>query len=121
MRFLADENLHEPVILYLREKGYEVFSVRESGFSGMTDDQVYEKACQGNYCIISMDKDFSRLFRFPPQNCAGIIVLRIYRRPVKQTMMLFAEAFERLAEQDIYRNLVVISPERVRIKRLGEQ
>jgi len=34
MKFLADENLYEPVISYLRKKGYEVFSVRESGFSG---------------------------------------------------------------------------------------
>lgn len=35
--------LHEPVISYLTEKGYEVFSATKSDFSGMTDDQVYDR------------------------------------------------------------------------------
>jgi len=117
MKFLADENLYEPVITYLREKGHEVLSVRESGLSGISDEQIYEHACSDQYCIITMDKDFSRLFRFPPHNCNGIIVLRLYRKTVSQTLMLFKIVFERLSEEDILRNLVVISPERVRIKR----
>lgn len=67
MKMFANENLFEPVIDYLREIGNDVRSVRE-GLSGIFDDEVYELACKEKRVIITMDKDFSRVFRFPPEN-----------------------------------------------------
>ncbi|WP_353683696.1 DUF5615 family PIN-like protein [Thermodesulfovibrio sp. 3907-1M] len=65
MRFLADENLFEPIIEYLREQGHDVLSIR-GRLSGIKDDEVYKIACQQNRIIITMDKDFSKIFRYHP-------------------------------------------------------
>lgn len=76
MRMFANENLFEPIIDYIRNLGNDVLSVRDAGLSGIFDDEVYQRACKEKRIIITMDKDFSRLFRFQPDKCGGIIVVK---------------------------------------------
>lgn len=64
-----------------------------------------------------MDKDFSRIFRFPPDRCGGIIVAKIYKRTVDETLEIFKKFHSSLKETDILENLVIITPEGIRIKR----
>ena len=66
MKMFANENLFEPIIDYLEGLGHDVLSIRDSGLSGISDDEVYKRACNEKQVIITMDKDFSRIFRFPP-------------------------------------------------------
>ena len=79
MKMLADENLFEPIIQYMRDMGHDLIGIRDSGFSGISDDEVYRLACREKRIIITMDKDFERMVRFPPEWCEGIIVVKIYR------------------------------------------
>lgn len=67
--------------------------------------------------IITMDKDFTRIFRFPPEKCGGIVVAKIYKRPVDETLTIFRKYFQSIKEEDIKGNLVIITPEGVRIRR----
>ncbi|HBI24625.1 MAG TPA: hypothetical protein DDX84_10595 [Nitrospiraceae bacterium] len=117
MKMFANENLFEPIIDFLRSRGHDVLSIRDSGLSGISDDEVYQRACREKLVIVTMDKDFSRMFRFPPQKCGGIVVVKIYKRTVDETLSIFKRFYESLQEKDILENLVVITPEGVRIKR----
>ena len=117
MKIFANENLFEPIIDYLRSLGNEVLSIRDSSLSGISDDDVYEKACKENMVIITMDKDFTRIFRFPPERCGGIVVAKIYKRPVDETLTIFRKYYQSIKEEDMKRNLVIITPEGVRIRR----
>ncbi|MEK6680807.1 MAG: DUF5615 family PIN-like protein [Nitrospirota bacterium] len=117
MKVFANENLFEPIIDYLRHLGNDVLSIRDSGLSGISDDEVYEKACKENMVIITMDKDFTRMFRFPPVKCGGIVVAKIYKRPVDETLMIFKKYYQSIKMEDIKGNLVIITPEGVRIRR----
>ncbi len=117
MKILADENLFEPIIDYLRSLGHDVLSIRDSGLSGISDDKVYQLACKEDRVIITMDKDFSRSFRFPPERCGGIVVVKIYKRSVEETLSIFKKFYKSIREEDIFRNLVIITPEGVRIRR----
>ena len=117
MKIFANENLFEPIIDYLRSLGNDVLSIRDCGLSGISDDEVYEKACKENRVIITMDKDFTRIFRFPPEKCGGIVVAKLYKRPVNETLTIFKKYYQSIKEEDIKRNLVVITPEGVRIRR----
>lgn len=65
MKMFANENLFEPIIDFVRSLGHDVLSIRDSGLSGISDDEVYRIACRERRTIITMDKDFSRIFRFP--------------------------------------------------------
>jgi len=67
MKVFANENLFEPIIDYLRRLDHDVLSIRDAGLSGISDDEVYQRACKEKRVIITMDKDFSRIFRFPPE------------------------------------------------------
>ncbi len=116
MKIFANENLFEPIINYLRKTGHDVLGVRE-GFSGISDDEIYRRACKEKMVIITMDKDFSRMFRFPPEKCAGIIVVKIYKRTVEKTLELFKKHYVSISEKDISKNLVIITADEVRIHR----
>jgi predicted nuclease of predicted toxin-antitoxin system len=117
MKFFANENIFEPIIDYLRNVGKDILSIREAGLSGISDNEVYQLACKEERVIITMDKDFSRMFRFPPEKCGGIIVVKIYRRTVDDTLKIFKKYFSSLKEEDIKKNLVIVTPENVRIHR----
>jgi predicted nuclease of predicted toxin-antitoxin system len=117
VKFFANENLFEPIIDYLKSVGNTVLSMRESGLSGITDEEVYDKACKEKMVIITMDKDFTRIFRFPPAKCGGIVVIKIYKRTVDETLRIFKRYYQKIKKEDIRGNLVIITPEGVRIKR----
>ena len=68
-----------------------------------------------------MDKDFSRIFRFPPEKCGGIIVVKICRRTVEETLTLFKKHYMGISEKDINKNLVIITSDGVRIRRTTKQ
>ncbi len=94
MKIFANENLFEPIIDYLRSLGNDVLSIRDSGLSGISDDEVFERACKENMVIITMDKDFTRIFRFPPERCGGIVVAKIYKRTVDETLPSLTASFQ---------------------------
>ncbi|MDP2168776.1 MAG: DUF5615 family PIN-like protein [Thermodesulfovibrionales bacterium] len=119
MRLFADENLFEPIITHLRSLSHYVLSIRDEGLSGISDDEIYKRACRENLVIITMDRDFARTFRFPPENCGGIIVVKIYKRTVEETLAIFKKIFSALTDQNVMHNLVIVSPEGVRIRRSG--
>ena len=117
MRIFANENIYEPIILYLRSIGHDVLSIRDSALSGITDDDVYQRACSDKLVILTMDKDFSKTYRFPPDGCGGIIVVKLYKLTVEETLQQFKKFFADLRANDIADNLVVITKEGIRIRR----
>ena len=117
MKMFANENLFEPIIDFLRELDNDVLSIREAGLSGIPDDKVYQLACEQKRVIITMDKDFSKVFRFPPERCGGIIVVKIYKRTVEETLKIFRDFYQGIKKEDIAGNLVIVTPGGVRIRR----
>ena len=57
------------------------------------------------------------MLRFPPEKCGGIIVVKIYKHAVDATFLIFKKFYETLQEADIAKNLVIISPQGVRIRK----
>jgi hypothetical protein len=53
MKMFADENLFEPIIDYLKAIGNDMLSIRDSGLSGISDDEVYQRACTDKRVIIT--------------------------------------------------------------------
>jgi predicted nuclease of predicted toxin-antitoxin system len=57
MRFLVDECTGSTVARWLRDRGYEVFSVYDEA-RGISDDEVLQKGLNENWILITNDKDF---------------------------------------------------------------
>ena len=81
MRFKLDENLGNRGAELLRKAGHQVSTVYEQQLSGASDPTVASVCAEERRCLITMDRDFTSPLLFPPQNYAGIVVLRLPPNP----------------------------------------
>jgi predicted nuclease of predicted toxin-antitoxin system len=116
MRFLVDECTGSTVARWLREQGYEVFSVYDEA-RGISDDEVMQKALTENWILITNDKDFGdKIFR---EGCLhrGIIFLRLDNEratnKINKLQILLENYADRLPEQ-----FVVVTENKVRFASL---
>lgn len=76
MRFLVDECTGPTVAQWLRDQGYEVFSIYEDQ-RGLSDEAILEKAHREQWVIVTNDKDFGeKVFREQHPH-HGIVILRL--------------------------------------------
>lgn len=76
MRFLVDECTGSKVAEWLRNAGYETFSVFDEG-RGMSDDEILAKAFSENWLLITNDKDFGEMVFRERRNHHGVVFMRL--------------------------------------------
>jgi predicted nuclease of predicted toxin-antitoxin system len=76
MRFKTDENLPVEIAALLRQQGHDAVTVGDEGLAGVADVAVAVVCQAEKRVIVTLDLDFSDIRRYPPENYAGIIVLR---------------------------------------------
>ena len=116
MRILANENLYDPIVEYLRTAGHSVFDTKRTELAGAPDDAVFERAVRERLVVVTMDKDFTGSLRFPPAKCGGIVVAKLYQMTVAQATETFQLRFQPLSEDQIRGRLVIITRDGVRIR-----
>jgi predicted nuclease of predicted toxin-antitoxin system len=116
VNIIANENLYDPMVEVLRDTGHQVFDTKHTELAGALDDVVYDKAVKEKLVIVTMDKDFTRMLRFPPHRCGGIVVVELYRIPVLDATALFKNYWESLKPAQIAGRLVIITRGGVRIR-----
>lgn len=80
MQFKLDENLGWRGRQMLANAGFDVATVAEQRLTGATDRDLIDVCRQENRCLVTLDLDFSNPFTFPPQDYAGIAVIRLPRK-----------------------------------------
>lgn len=86
-RFLLDENISQTVSQILRDSGFSVLHIEEVGLSNSADEDILAFAKKRRLTVITHDKDFGNLIRFPVQNHYGVILLR-FRDQRPQNVLL---------------------------------
>jgi predicted nuclease of predicted toxin-antitoxin system len=76
MRFLVDECTGPAVARWLRDEGYEVFSVYDEA-QGADDDWIIQKASDEGWILITNDKDFGEKVYRDRRSHQGIVLLRL--------------------------------------------
>lgn len=116
MRFLANENVPGPVVAALRERGHDVFWVKES-MRGAEDPIVLARAQTERRVVVTLDKDFGELAfrsRLPAQS--GVILIRLdWKDPETDNQIAIAAL---LSREDWAGNFAVIERDRIRIRPL---
>ena len=115
MRFLVDECTGPAVARWLRDRGFEVFSVYDEA-RGTSDEVILRKAFTESWILVTNDKDFgTKVFRerWPHR---GVVFLRLddERSAVKiETLRrLLADYGDRLEDR-----FVVVTEKQVRFAR----
>ena len=119
MRFKTDENVPAVVAARLIAAGHDAMRVDEQGLSGVTDPQVAAVCVAENRVIVTLDKDFSNIRTFPPQNYAGIIVLRPSSQMIPVLQRLLDLILPLLDTHPLAGSLWIVEDTRVRIRSGG--
>jgi predicted nuclease of predicted toxin-antitoxin system len=73
---LADENIHEDTVHFLRLQGLQVQTIRERNLRGSSDRQIIDLAVSEKKVVLTHDADFGRIFYLSQEFQTGIIFLR---------------------------------------------
>ena len=77
MRIKLDENLPGRARLIFADAGHDVDTVEDEGLGGSDDPTVARAATEVDRLVVTLDRGFGDLQRYPPGTHAGILVLRI--------------------------------------------
>jgi len=95
LRFLIDENVFPKVSAHLEEKGHNVRTVFQTGIAGAPDEQIIRIAASERRILVTFDRHFGNIFRYPPGKNEGIILIRIHPPLLADV----TDAFDRLLYQ----------------------
>jgi predicted nuclease of predicted toxin-antitoxin system len=116
-KLLTDENVSPRVVSFLRENGFDVFDVKESGMNGYSDHIILERALSEHRFVVTHDADFGTLAINSEQPCYGILYLRL----MKQTALNVIAVLNTLISMNpelSSGSLVVIEENRIRVRTL---
>lgn len=73
LRILVDEDMPRPTARLLQSLGIDAIDLRDIGLKGATDAEVFDHVQAQGMIIISRDKEFSNILKYPPGRHYGII------------------------------------------------
>jgi predicted nuclease of predicted toxin-antitoxin system len=97
MRFKTDENLPAEVADLPNQAGHDALRVDQQGLSGVADPGVAAVCLVEQRAINTLDTDFMDIRRYPPEDYAGIIVLRPHWQTVPRILRLTRSLIRLLA------------------------
>jgi predicted nuclease of predicted toxin-antitoxin system len=118
IRYLLDADLPRSASQALRGRACDAVDVRDIGLGHAPDDVIFRYAVTHHYTLVSADKGFTNLLRFPLGTHAGLIVARFHRHtPAQRKSRMLVRWIAPLDENDVVGNLLIIEPRGVRIRR----
>ena len=116
MRFLADENIFPKIIDHLQNLGHDVKSIMEFGLAQATDDKVIDIAISQDRTIITFDKHFGNILRYPPRSLPGIILIRIHPPLLNDIFSALDNLFKHYSLDSFKGKLIVLTTSGYRIR-----
>ena len=117
-KFVIDEDMPRSTGATLERHGYDVRDIRDYGLRGAEDEKIYEFAQSEEAVILTGDKGFGNILRFPLGRHFGIVVVHFPNEmPTIEVNHHLLQRFEDLSEDDFRGNLIIIEPRKIRIKR----
>jgi predicted nuclease of predicted toxin-antitoxin system len=117
-RFLVDEDLPRSLKRALIAAGLDAEDVRDVGLQGHLDPDVFAYAVANRRALVTADVGFGDLRVYVLGTHAGIILARFpSKTPVAALNAAILARVRLLADDDIEGNLIVIDPNKMRIRR----
>lgn len=116
MLFKVDENLPIEATQLLNEAGYDAMSIHDQQMVGASDS-VIAAICQlENRIILTLDTDFADIRFYPPQEYAGIIVLRLLHHDKPHVLAILKRLLPMLRAESPEGQLWIVDEERIRVR-----
>ncbi len=118
LKFVIDEDLPRSTGIILKENGYDVLDIRDHGLRGKSDEKIYEFA-QGNEAVVlTGDRGFGNIQRFPLGGHSGIVISlfpnEMSTSVINQKLLVGLKCIN---EEDYKGNVIIIDSLKIRIRR----
>lgn len=120
MKFKLDENLPRAAVSLLRASGHDALSVHDQQLAGALDPQLADVCRAERRCLITVDRGFADLRRFPLVSGWSVVVLRSKgagRGSVRALIEKLLRVIEVVSPED---SLWIVSETGIRVRKLGE-
>lgn len=119
-RFLVDEDMPRSTAVALRQAGYTAIDVRDVGLRGHSDQDVFAYAQSQGAVLVTADKGFSNLLRYPLGTHAGIVVVRVPDElPTQIVNRELLRALAAVDPADLHGALMIVELGRIRLRKAG--
>ncbi|MFT3789501.1 MAG: DUF5615 family PIN-like protein [Rudaea sp.] len=118
MKFLLDANMPRAALAVLQAHGHEAEHVRDIALANAADPVIAAHARTAGAVLVSRDLDFADTRRYPPEDYAGLLLLRL---PDQDTAAQVADTLSRFLDtpklvSQLPGHLVVLESSRVRFR-----
>jgi predicted nuclease of predicted toxin-antitoxin system len=113
----VDEDLPGQIADLLAARGHDTATVAEQGWQGTPDNILWSSIQNERRWLITADKGFADLRRYPPGSHCGVILLRIPEESRRSYMKLAALTLDRVDLDSLGGAVVVATGRGVRIRR----
>jgi predicted nuclease of predicted toxin-antitoxin system len=115
MKFKLDENFGPTALEVFHHRGLDCRTVREEGLAGAADREVLAAAAAEERVLVTLDRDFANVLRFPPEQTAGVVVVHLRGRASRRLLAAALESFLSACEGGLLRGkLWIVEPNRIR-------
>ncbi|MCA6573582.1 MAG: DUF5615 family PIN-like protein [Pseudanabaena sp.] len=116
MKFKIDENLPIELAEILQNEGYDASTIYSESLKGAKDPTVIAVCQDEQRVLVTLDLDFADIQTYPPQNYAGIIVLRVYRQDKPYLLSFFQQLIPEIRQHPLKGNLWIVEEGKIRIR-----
>ncbi len=117
VRLKVDENLPGQIAELLHGHGYDAVTVGDQGWQGLVDDVLWGRVQGEGRWLVTADKEFADLRRYPPGSHSGLILLRSAEESRAEYLRLASMALQRVKLGEIGGAVVVVTRRGVRVRR----
>ena len=113
----VDEDLPRAAVRLLREHDYNAVSVVDQQMGGWKDPPLWKIVQEENRFLVTADKGFADIRKYPPGTHAGLLLLRPDEDGIRPILDLLAKVLASYKLADLSRSVTVVTPRGTRIRR----
>ena len=118
LKFLINENMPRSTAKALKEIGCESMDVRDHNLSGKSDSEIFKFAQKEKAIILTADRGFGNILRFPLGKHNGIVVANFQNEmSTREINTHIVKRIQSLSKGEVSGSLVIIDSKKVRTKK----
>jgi predicted nuclease of predicted toxin-antitoxin system len=116
-RLKVDENLPDEIAELLRGRGHDAVTVADQGWEGLADVELWRRIQAEDRWLVTADKEFADLRRYPPGTHAGLILLRLAKESRRDYSRIAEIALGQIELDEAPGAIIVVNERGVRVRR----
>lgn len=119
IKFLIDENVSPLTADHPRRMGYDATRISKIKHTRLSDDKIAEYAAPNNMIVVTLDRDFAKIYHLTMRGKLGVLLVRV-KPPTVENVNYSLQRFLKkvdLSDQRFQKALFIIYSDRYKISK----